>query len=96
MGIKRIESVYKVEERRKESIETSSAVINKQEPEVEERRKETMETSSAMINKQTPKEDEIIAVPELMEEVMKSDDDSEELEGGIFWKEFQRYSQEYF
>ena len=49
-----------------------------------------METSSTMINKQTPKEDEIIAVPELMEEVMKSDDDSEELEGGILWKEFQR------
>ena len=38
-----------------------------------------------MINKQTP-----IVVPELMEEVMKSDDNSEELEGGIFWKEFQR------
>ena len=49
-----------------------------------------METSSAMINKQTPKEDKIILVPELMEEVMKSDDNSEELEGGIFWKEFQR------
>ena len=43
-----------------------------------------------MINKRTPKEDEIIAVPEIMEEVMKSDDDSEELKGGIFWKEFQR------
>ena len=43
-----------------------------------------------MINKQTPKQDEIILVPELMEEVMKSDDNSEELEGGIFWKEFQR------
>ena len=25
-----------------------------------------------------------------MEEVTKSDDNSEELEGGIFWKEFQR------
>ena len=39
MGIRRIESVYKVEERRKEKIEASSGVINKQEPEVEERRK---------------------------------------------------------
>ena len=29
MGIKRIESVYKVEERRKEKMETSSRVINK-------------------------------------------------------------------
>ena len=38
-----------------------------------------------MINKQTP-----IVVPELMEEVMKSGGNSEELEGGIFWKEFQR------
>ena len=65
-------------------------MINKKEPEVEERRKEKMETSSAVINKQTPQEDKIIAVPELMEEVTKSDDNSEELEGGIFWKEFQR------
>ena len=38
MGIRRIESVYK-EERRKEKNETSSGVINKQEPVVEERRK---------------------------------------------------------
>ena len=60
-------------------------MMNKQKPEVEERRKEKMETSSTMINKQTP-----IAVPELMEEVMKSDDNSEKLEGGIFLKEFQR------
>ena len=79
-----------VEERRKEKMETTSTMINKKKPEVEERRKEKMETSSTMINKQTPKEDEIIAVPELMEEVMKSDGNSEELEGGIFWKEFQR------
>ena len=85
MGIRRIESVYKVEERKKEKIETSSGVINKKEPEVEERRKEKLEISSTMINKQTP-----IVVPELMEEVMKSDKNSEELEGGIFWKEFQR------
>ena len=77
MGIRRIESVYK-EERRKEKNETSSGVINKQEPKIEERRKEKIETST-MINKQTP-----IVVPELMEEVMKSDDNSEELEGGIF------------
>ena len=90
MGIKRIESVYKVEERRKEKIETSSGVINKQELEVEERGKEKMGTSSAMIHKQTANEDKIIAVSELMEEVMKSDDNSKELEGGIFWKEFQR------
>ena len=83
IGIRRIESVYK-EERRKEKNETSSGVINKQEPKIEERRKEKLETST-MINKQTP-----IVVPELMEEVMKSDDNSEELEGGIFWKEFQR------
>ena len=69
---------------------TTSTMINKQKPKVEERRKEKMETSSAMINKQTPKEDKIILVPDLMEEVMKSDDNSEELEGGIFWKEFQR------
>ena len=41
MGIRRIESVYK-EERRKEKNETSSGVINKQEPEVEERRKEKL------------------------------------------------------
>ena len=68
MGIKRIQSVNNVEERRKEKIETTST----------------------MINKQTPKQDKIILVPELMEEVMKSDDNSEELEGGIFWKEFQR------
>ena len=58
MGIKRIESVYKVEERRKEKIETSSGVINKQEPEVEERRKEKMETTSTMINKQKPEVEE--------------------------------------
>ena len=80
----------KLEERRKEKMETTSTMINKQKPEVEERGKEKMETSSAMINKQAPKEDKIILVPELMEEVMKSDDNSEELEGGIFWKEFQR------
>ena len=80
----------KLEERRKEKMETTSTMINKQKQEVAERRKETMETSSAMINKQTPKEDEIILVPELMEEVMKSDDNSEELKEGIFWKQFQR------
>ena len=39
MGMKRIESIYKVEERRKEKMDTSSRVI-KQEPKVEERRKE--------------------------------------------------------
>ena len=55
MGIKRIESVYKGEERKKEKIETSSGVINKQEPEVEERRKEKMETTSTMINKNNQK-----------------------------------------
>ena len=53
MGIRRIESVYK-EERRKEKNETSSGVINKQEPEVEERRKEELEVPSTMINKQKP------------------------------------------
>ena len=89
MGIKRIQSVNNVEGR-KEKIETSCGVINKKEPKLEERRKEKMETTSTMMNKQTPKEDKIILVPELMEEVMKSDDNSEELEGGIFWKEFQR------
>ena len=83
MGIRRIESVYK-EESRKEKNETSSGVFNKQEPKIEERRKEKFETST-MINKQKP-----IVVPELMEEVMKGDDNSEELEGEIFWKEFQR------
>ena len=51
MGIKRIQSVYKVEERRKEKIETSSGVINKQEPKLEQRRTEKMETTSTMINK---------------------------------------------
>ena len=66
----------KIEERRKEILETST-IINKQKPEVEERRKEKIETST-MINKQIP-----IVVPELMEEVMKSDDNSEELEGGM-------------
>ena len=71
-------------------MKTTSTMINKQKPEIEERRKEKMETSSAMINKQTPKEDEIILVTELVEEVMKSDGNSEELEGGVFWKEFQR------
>ena len=107
MGIRRIKSVYKVEEIRKEKIETSAGVINKQEPEVEERRKEKLETSSTMINKQKPEVEKRrkekmetsstminkqtpIVVPELMEEVIKSDDNSEELEGGIFWKEFQR------
>ena len=90
MGIKRIQSVNNVEERRKEKNETSCGVINKKEPKLEERRKEKMETTSTMIKKQTPKQDEIILVPELMEEVTKSDDNSEELEGGIFWKEFQR------
>ena len=70
MGIKKIQSVNKVEERRKEKIETSCGVINKKEPKLEERRKDKMETTSTMINKQTPKEDEIILVPELMEEVM--------------------------
>ena len=95
MGLRRIESVYKVEERKKENIETSSGVINKQEPEVEERRKEKLETSSMMINKQKPEVEERrkanmetsstminkktpIVVPELMEEVMKSDDNSGE------------------
>ena len=73
-----------VEQRTKEKNETSYGVINKQEPKIEERRKEKIETST-MINKQTP-----IVVPELMEEVMKSDNNSEKLEGGIFWKEFQR------
>ena len=53
MGIRRIESVYK-EERRKEKNETSSGVINKQEPEVEGRRKEELEVPSTMINKQKP------------------------------------------
>ena len=53
IGMKRIESIYKVEERRKEKMETSSRVIN-QEPKVEERRKEKMETSSRVI-KQEPK-----------------------------------------
>ena len=53
MGMKRIESIYKVEERRKEKMETSSRVI-KQEPKVEERRKEKMETSPRVI-KQEPK-----------------------------------------
>ena len=77
----------KLEERR---TEKTSTMINKQKPEFEERRKEKLETCSTVINKRTPKEDEIIEVPELMEEVMKSDDNSEELEGGIFWKEFQR------
>ena len=56
MGMKRIESIYKVEERRKEKMETSSRVI-KQEPKVEERRKEKMETSSRVI-KQEPKVEE--------------------------------------
>ena len=69
----------KVEERRKEKIETSSKMIKKQEPKVEERRKEKMDTSSEMIKKQKPKVEEI-AVPEVTE----SDDNSEELEGGIF------------
>ena len=54
IGIKRIQSVYKGEERRKEKIESSSEVINKQEPEIEEGRKENMETTSTMINKQKP------------------------------------------
>ena len=40
MGIKRIESIYKVEERRKEKMETLSRMINKHEPKVEERKKE--------------------------------------------------------
>ena len=106
MGIK-IESINKVEERRKEKMETSSRMINKNEPKVEERKKEKMETSSRvinkqelkvgerrkekvetsakMINKQKPKVEEIAVA-----EVMESDDNSEELEGGIFWKEFKR------
>ena len=75
----------KVEERKKEKMETSSRVINKQEPKVGERRKEKVETSSKMINKQKPKVEEIAVA-----EVMESDDNSEEPEGGIFWKEFQR------
>ena len=40
MGIKRIQRVNNVEERRKEKIETSCGVINKKEPKLEERRKE--------------------------------------------------------
>ena len=80
---KMIKQEPKVEERRKEKMDTSSKMI-KQEPKVEERRKEKMDTSSKMIKKQKPKVDEI-AVPEVME----SDDNSEELEGGIFWKELQ-------
>ena len=75
----------KVEERKKEKMETSSRVINKQEPKVGQRRKEKVETSSKMINKQKPKVEEIAVA-----EVMESDDNSEEPEGGIFWKEFQR------
>ena len=75
----------KVEERKKRKMETSSRVINKQEPKVGERRKEKVETSSKMINKQKPKVEKIAVA-----EVMESDDNSEELEGGIFWKEFQR------
>ena len=83
MGMKRIESIYKVEERRKEKMETSSRVI-KQEPKVEDRRKEKMDTSSKLIKKQKPKVEEIAVA-----EVMESDDNSEELEGGIFWEELQ-------
>ena len=56
---------------------------------MEERRKEKMKTSSEMINKQKPKVEEI-AGAEFMEDMIESDDNSEELEGGIFWKEFQR------
>ena len=66
-------------------METSSRVINKQELKVGERRKEKVETSAKMINKQKPKVEEIAVA-----EVMESDDNSEELEGGISWKEFQR------
>ena len=66
-------------------METSSRVINKQELKVGERRKEKVETSAKMINKQKPKVEEIAVA-----EVMESDDNSEKLEGGIFWKEFQR------
>ena len=55
MGIKRIQSVNNVEERRKEKIETSCGVINKKEPKLEERRKEKMETTSTMINKHQKK-----------------------------------------
>ena len=56
---------------------------------VKERGKK-IDTSSGVINKQEPKVEEIIAGPELMEDIFKSDGNSEELEGGIFWKEFQR------
>ena len=66
-------------------METLSRVINKQELKVGERRKEKVETSAKMINKQKPKVEEIAIA-----EVMESDVNSEELEGGIFWKEFQR------
>ena len=74
-----------MEERKKEKMETLSRVINKQELKVGERRKEKVETSAKMINKQKPKVEEIAIA-----EVMESDVNSEELEGGIFWKEFQR------
>ena len=56
----------------------------KQEPKVEERRKEKMDTSSKMIKKQISKIEEIAVA-----EVMEGDDNSEESEGGIFWKELQ-------
>ena len=74
----------KVEERRKEKMDTSSKMIKKQEPKVKERRKEKMDTSSKVIKKQKPKVEEIAVA-----EVMESDDNSEKLEGGIFWKELQ-------
>ena len=106
MGIKRIESINKVEKRRKGKIETSREVkeiLNTEvenqkwiEEKVEERRKEKIKTSRDVKEIHHREVEVIDPMPEKRtcpvpdESDFESEDESEELEGGIFWKNFHR------
>ena len=112
MGIKRIESVNKMEETRKEKLNTSKKVeeiqyreieMNYEKEGVNERRREKVKMSEYVeeichreVTKENEKEEDIdpmtgktiFPLPDELN--FESDDESEEFEGGIFWKNFHR------
>ena len=105
MGIKRIESINKVEKRIKGKIETSREVkeilnteVENQKwiEEVEERRKEKIKTSRDVKEIHHREVEVIDPMPEKRtcpvpdESDFENEDESEELERGIFWKNFHR------
>ena len=77
MGIKRIESIYKVEERRKEKMKPSKEVEEFHYTEVENIKEIEENGINPIPEKRT------CPVPDELN--FKGDDKSEELDGGIFW-----------